>query len=143
MKYVDLCVTSAEEVKTVFGLNASDEEEALKVLSAEFGIGSVAFTKRQASSASTTNWGAVLLADGQVFASAAHEITIVDRVGAGDSFTGSLIFSLLRGDAPQRAIDFAVAASCLKHTVPGDYNLVSLAEVESLAAGGHGGRVQR
>ncbi len=143
MEYVDLCVTSEEEVRTVFGLDVSGEEAALKALSAQFGIGTVAFTKRQASSASTTHWCAVLLAGGQVFSSPSHEITIVDRVGAGDSFTGSLIFSLLRGDSPQKAIDFAVAASCLKHTVPGDYNLVSLAEVEALAAGGHGGRVQR
>lgn len=143
MKYVDLCVTSAEEVRTVFGLDVSGEEPAMRRLSEEFGIKTVAFTRRQASSASTTSWGAMLLSDGQIYTSPTHEITIVDRVGAGDSFTGALVFSRMRGDTPQRAIDFAVAASCLKHTVPGDYNLVTLAEVESLAAGGHGGRVQR
>ncbi|MHA3774250.1 PfkB family carbohydrate kinase [Verrucomicrobiota bacterium sgz303538] len=143
LKHVDVCVTSAEEVRTVFGLDVSGEEASLRALSEEFSIGTVAFTRRQASSASSTNWGAMLLKDGQVCTSPIHEITIVDRVGAGDSFTGGLIFSLLRGDVPQKAIDFAVAASCLKHTVPGDYNLVSLAEVEALAAGGHGGRVQR
>lgn len=143
LKHVDVCVTSAEEVRTVFGLDVTGEEASLRALSEEFSIETVAFTRRQASSASSTSWGAMLLKDGQVYTSPIHEITIVDRVGAGDSFTGGLIFSLLRGDAPQKAIDFAVAASCLKHTVPGDYNLVSLAEVEALAAGGHGGRVQR
>jgi 2-dehydro-3-deoxygluconokinase len=63
--------------------------------------------------------------------------------GAGDSFTGALIFSLMRGDDPGRALEFAVAASALQHTIPGDYALLSLAEVEALASGGHGGRVQR
>jgi 2-dehydro-3-deoxygluconokinase len=85
----------------------------------------------------------MLFAAGQASFSRRHEIAIVDRVGAGDSFTGALIFALRRGDDPQRAIDFAVAASVLKHTLPGDYALVSLDEVEALAAGAGGGRVQR
>jgi 2-dehydro-3-deoxygluconokinase len=72
-----------------------------------------------------------------------HEIAIIDRIGTGDSFTAGLIFALRRGDDPQKALDFAVAASCLKHSIPGDYNLASLAEIEALVAGGNGGRVQR
>ena len=67
----------------------------------------------------------------------------MDRVGGGDSFGGSLIFALLNGYDPQKAIQFAIAGSCLKHTIEHDYNLVSLQEVESLAAGNATGRVQR
>ena len=70
-------------------------------------------------------------------------IQIVDRVGGGDSFGGALIYALLSGYDEQRAIDFAVAASCLKHSIEHDFNLVSVAEVESLAAGNASGRVQR
>ena len=71
------------------------------------------------------------------------DVKIVDRVGGGDSFGGGLIYSLLNGYAPQKAIEFAVAASCLKHSIEGDYNLVSASEVESLANGNASGRVQR
>jgi len=79
----------------------------------------------------------------QAYPSPRFEIAIVDRVGAGDSFTGALILSLLRGDGPQRAVHFGVAASVLKHTVRGDYNLISFEEVEALIAGGLGSRMQR
>ena len=72
-----------------------------------------------------------------------YAVHIVDRVGGGDSFGGGLIYSLLNGYAPQKAIEFAVAASCLKHSIEGDYNLVSASEVESLANGNASGRVQR
>ena len=72
-----------------------------------------------------------------------YKIHIVDRVGGGDSFGGGLIYSLMSGFDPQKTIEFAVAASCLKHTIEGDYNLVSAAEVESLMNGSGSGRVQR
>lgn len=148
MRHVDLCVTSVEEARTVFGLALDEaapnrEEDAARRLQERFGFGSVALTMRRADTASATSWGAMLFADGRAHASRRHEITIVDRVGAGDSFTGALIFALRRGDVPGRAIEFAVAASTLKHTISGDYCLVSLDEVEALAAGGGGGRVQR
>ena len=68
---------------------------------------------------------------------------IVDRVGGGDSFGGGLIYSLVNGCAPQKAIEFAVAASCLKHSIEGDYNMVCVDEVEKLAGGDASGRVQR
>ncbi len=148
MQHVDLCVTSVEEARAVFGIDPPDtgtspEERTAAQLAERFGFHTVALTQRHAASASSTRWGAVLWHGGQLFRSRQHEITIVDRVGAGDSFTGALIFSLLRRDEPQRAIEFAVAASCLKHTISGDYNRASLAEVEALASGGDGGRVQR
>jgi 2-dehydro-3-deoxygluconokinase len=148
MAHVDLCITSVEEALAVFGLQldesaASREEDAARRLSERFGFKMVALTMRTADTADSTSWGAMLFAEGKAFFSRRYEIAIVDRVGAGDSFTGALIFALRRGDDPQRAIDFAVAGSTLKHTISGDYALISLDEVEALAAGAGGGRVQR
>jgi 2-dehydro-3-deoxygluconokinase len=148
MPHIDLCVTSVEEIRTVFGIDAPAEPmeremTAAKRLSERFGIKSVAITMREASSAGESRWAAMLYHKGKFSFSRRCDVTIVDRLGAGDSFTGALIFALRRGDESQKAVDFAIAASALKHTIPGDYNVVSLAEVEALAAGGHGGRVQR
>ncbi len=144
MEHVDLCITSVEEARMVFGLDVSDSEEhAAAGLCARFGFQTVALTARQGDSASATNWGAMLFAGGLPYRSRRHEIQIVDRVGAGDSFSGALVFSLMRGDDPQKAVEFAIAASTLKHTIHGDFALLSMGEVEALAAGGTGGRVQR
>ncbi|HYR59044.1 MAG TPA: sugar kinase [Chthoniobacteraceae bacterium] len=148
MRHVDLCITSVEEARTVFGLALEDaapnrEVDAARRLQERFGFKTIALTMRSADTADSTSWSAMLFAEKTAFFSRRHEIRVVDRVGAGDSFSGALIFALRRGDDPQRAIDFAVAASALKHTIPGDYNLVSLKEVEALAAGAGGGRVQR
>ena len=148
MEHVDLCITSVEEARTVFGLNCDEaasnrEEDAAPRLHARFGFKTIALTMRSADTADSTSWGAMLFVDGKAYFSKRYEIAIVDRVGAGDSFTGALIFALRRGDNPQSAIDFAVAASALKHTLPGDYALITLPEVEALAAGAGGGRVQR
>lgn len=148
MRQVDLCITSAEEARTIFGLDvpadAPDKDErAARALCAEFGFETVALTTRQSSSADETEWGAMLYANGQAHPSQRLRVGIVDRLGAGDAFSGALLFSLMRGDAPQRAIEFAVAASALQHTIYGDYNLATLAEVEALVGGAGGGRVQR
>jgi 2-dehydro-3-deoxygluconokinase len=147
MQHVDLCVTSAEEARTVFGLefpeSADREAAAANALRDRFGFKTVALTMRRADTACSTDWGAMLLGDDAPSFSRRHRIEIVDRVGAGDSFTGALIFSLMRGDDRQRAVEFAVAASTLKHSIPGDFARISLDEVESLAAGTGGGRVQR
>jgi len=148
MKGVEVCVTSMEEARAVFGIESSGdvvqrEVEVAGALCAKFGFKTVALTQRQGATADTTSWGATLFCEGRAHVSTRHEITNVDRVGAGDSFTGALIFAMQRGDAPQKAVDFAVAASTLKHTIPGDYGRVTLAEVEALAAGAGGGRVQR
>ena len=144
MQHVDLCVTSVEEARTVFGLDCGDDPaDAAAKLRARFGFKTVALTQRTGALACSTGWGAMLLAGGAAHSSRRHEIDVIDRVGAGDSFTGALIFSLMRGDAPATAVEFAVAASALKHTIPGDHALVSLDEVEALAAGAGGSRVQR
>ena len=143
MSSVDVCVCGLGDAQSVFGLAAADEESAAAALRERFGFRMILMPQRQSESASRTSWGATLYAEGRPFASRRHEIEIVDRLGAGDALTAGLIFSLAHGDSPQIAVDFAVAASALKHTIPGDFNLVTLAEVEALAAGGDGGRVQR
>jgi 2-dehydro-3-deoxygluconokinase len=148
MHGVHLCVTSIEEAEAIFGVRLPETPgpqatETARQLCAQFGFETVALTQRQGGTADKTSWGAMLFHEGESYFSARHEISIVDRVGAGDSFSGALIFALWRGDPPQRAIDFAVAASALKHTIPGDYSHISLAEVEALMGGAGGGRVQR
>ncbi len=147
MQYVDLCVTSAEEASAVFGIESANgpgrEERAAKELQKRFDFRQIALTERRANIANETQWAASLFTGGEIVRSSDYDISIVDRVGAGDSFTGALIFALLRGDESLKAVEFAVAASCLKHTIPGDFNLVTIAEVEALVAGGGGGRVQR
>jgi len=85
----------------------------------------------------------MLLSGGETYRSRAYDIDIVDRVGGGDSFAAGLIYGLVCGKSPQDALEFATAASCLKHSISGDFNLVSVAEVEALAKGDGSGRVQR
>ena len=94
-------------------------------------------------SATDNDWAGMLYTDGQVSFSPTYRIHIVDRVGGGDSFGGGLIYSLLSGYDDQKAINFAVAASCLKHSIEHDFNMMSVEEVEILAAGNASGRVQR
>ena len=143
MQYVDLCVAGADEARSILGAKGGTDEAIAADLAERFGFKTVAMISRRSNSASTTNCGALLLHGGRIFHSPRHDIAIVDRVGSGDAFTGALIFSLMRGDAPQAAVNLAAAANALKHTIPGDFSLLSLAEVEALAAGAHGGRVQR
>lgn len=155
MEYVDVSIGNEEDAEKVFGIKAAasdvttgqlNEEgyrEVAKQLADRFGLEKVAITLRESLSASDNNWSA-LLYDGQNFyRSRTYKIHIVDRVGGGDSFAGGLIYSLLNGKSSAEALEFAVAASCLKHSIFGDFNLVSVAEVETLAQGDASGRVQR
>ena len=103
----------------------------------------VAITLRSSISADDNRWAAMCFDGGNFYFSKEYLIHIVDRVGAGDSFCGGLIYALLERYAPQQAIEFAAAASCLKHTIEGDFNRVSVQEVCSLVAGNASGRVQR
>ena len=101
-------------------------------------------TLRESVSASHNRWSACMHNRDQFYVSRRHEIThIVDRVGGGDSFAAGLVFALLQGQAESDALEFATAASCLKHSIPGDMNLVSVEEVEHLLLGEGCGRVQR
>ena len=155
VKYVDVCIANEEDAKDVFGIEAEGTDinagklnhegyiSVAKQICDKFGCEKVAITLRSSISANDNDWAAMLYSDGEAYFSPSYRIHIVDRVGGGDSFGGGLIYSLLSGKAPQDAINFAVAASCLKHTIEQDFNLMSVQEVESLAAGNATGRVQR
>ena len=155
IKFVDVCIANEEDAKDVFGIEAEGTDinagklnhegyiSVAKQISDKFGCKKVAITLRGSISANDNDWAAMLYENGQAYFSPTYRIHIVDRVGGGDSFGGGLIYSLLTEKEPQDAINFAVAASCLKHTIEQDFNLVSVAEVEALAAGNASGRVQR
>lgn len=155
MPYVDVCIANEEDAKDVFGIEAENTDinagkidhagyiSVAKQLAERFGFEKVAITLRGSISANDNDWAAMLYADGQAYFSPTYRIHIVDRVGGGDSFGGGLIYSLLMEKEPQDAINFAVAASCLKHAIEQDFNLVSVQEVEALAGGNASGRVQR
>lgn len=155
MPYVDVCIANEEDAKDVFGIVSPDTDlnsgkisrdgyiSVAKQLHERFGFTKVAITLRGSLSASDNYWEGMLYSVGQAHFSPSYSIHIVDRVGGGDSFGGALIYALLSGYDDQKAINFAVAASCLKHSIEHDFNMVSIAEVEALAAGNTSGRVQR
>jgi 2-dehydro-3-deoxygluconokinase len=104
----------------------------------------IAITLRGSLSASHNTWSAILWHKGEICVAPRYDIIpIADRVGGGDSFCGGLIYGLRTYDDVQQALNFAAAASCLKHTIPGDFNMVSVAEVEKLMEGDISGRVSR
>lgn len=154
-KYVDYCIANEEDAKDVFGIEADNTDintgkldrngyiSVAKKLTEKFNFKGVAITLRESLSANDNNWSGMLYTNGEAVFSKKYAMHIVDRVGGGDSFGGGLIYSLLNGYDAQRAIEFAVAASCLKHSIEGDYNMVSVSEVEALAKGNASGRVQR
>lgn len=154
-KYVDYCIANEEDAKDVFGIEADNTDintgkldrngyiSVAKKLTERFNFKGVAITLRESLSANDNNWSAMLYTNGEAVFSKKYAMHIVDRVGGGDSFGGGLIYSLLNGYDAQKAIEFAVAASCLKHSIEGDYNMVSVPEVEALAKGNASGRVQR
>lgn len=154
-KYVDVCIANEEDAKDVFGIEATNTDvlggkldrdayvSVARQLGERFGFEKVAITLRTSISASDNDWAGMLYDGGNCWFSKDYHLHIVDRVGGGDSFAGGLIYALLSGKDGQEAIEFAVAASALKHSVEGDYNRVSVAEVEKLAGGDGSGRVQR
>ena len=154
-RYVDVCISNEEDAKDVFGIEAENTDiyggklnhegykSVAKQLKEKFGFEKVAITLRTSISASDNDWAGMLYDGENYYFSKSYHLHIVDRVGGGDSFGGGLIYSLLSGASGQQAIEFAVAASALKHSVEGDYNRVSVSEVEKLAGGDGSGRVQR
>ena len=118
-------------------------QEVAKKLADRFNFKKVAITLRSSISANDNDWAAMLYDGNDYYFSKSYHMHIVDRVDGGDSFGGGLIYSQLNGYSAQESIEFAVAASCLKHSIEGDYNMVSVAEVKTLAGGDGSGRVQR
>ena len=156
VKYVDVVIANEEDCQAALGLEAGVDvhsghldHDAYKTLAAKViaehpNIKTIAITLRESKSASHNGWSACLY-DGKDFLMSRHyEIThIVDRVGGGDSFAGGLIYGLNMLGTKQEALEFAVAASCLKHSLPGDFNRFTLDEVNNLLKGDGSGRVQR
>ena len=141
-KYVDVCISNEEDV-TAGELNKAGYKEVAQKLTDRFGFKKVAITLRTSISANDNKWAAMLYENGESYFSKEYLMHIVDRVGGGDSFGGGLIYACLNDYAPQDTIEFAVAASCLKHSIEGDFNQVSVSEVQKLAGGDASGRVQR
>jgi len=158
VEYCDVAIGNEEDAAKVFGIHAPDTDVTSGELDAETyqfvcqglaerfpNLQTIAITLRGSLSASHNTWSAVLWNNGQMYFGPTYDIThIVDRVGGGDSFVVGLIYGLLTyKDNTQKAINFAIAASALKHTIFGDFNLVTVAEVEKLMGGDASGRVSR
>lgn len=155
MQYVDVCIANEEDAEKVFGIKADNTEitegklnqegyvQVARELADRFEFQTVAITLRESINASINRWGAMIHTGGRAYFSKKYQINIVDRVGGGDSFGAGLIYGLQTKKTGEEALEFAVAASCLKHTIEGDFNEVTVAEVETLAAGDGSGRVQR
>lgn len=154
-RYVDVCISNEEDARDVFGIEAEGSDvsggklnkegykSVAKQLADRFGFEKVAITLRSSVSANDNDWAGMLY-DGQNYClSKEYHLHIVDRVGGGDSFGAGLIYALLNNYPSQKAIEFAVAASALKHSIEGDFNRVSVEEVQKLAGGDVSGRVQR
>ena len=156
VKLVDVCIANEEDCQKCINVHVDIDVEsgrlerekyrelAERVLATFPNLNMLAITLRESKSASHNGWSACLF-DGTTFRlSRQYEIThIVDRVGGGDSFAGGLIYGLTHLDTPADALEFAVAASCLKHSIPGDFNRFTVDEVQALVNGGGSGRVQR
>jgi 2-dehydro-3-deoxygluconokinase len=156
VEYTDVIIANEEDCQMALGIESEAdvhsgqldhgayEKLTKKVLAAYPNVKSIAITLRESYSASHNGWAACYHDRKAFRVSKRYDIThIVDRVGGGDSFAGGLIYGLLALDGPQAALEFAVAASCLKHSIPGDFNRFTRAEVEGLVQGGGSGRVQR
>lgn len=154
-KYVDVCIANEEDATDVFGIRVENTDviagkvdyegyrDVAKQLADRFGFKKVAITLRESISANDNLWSAMLYDGGKYYFSKKYTMHIVDRVGGGDSFCGGLIAAILSNYDEQKTIEFAVAASCLKHSVEGDFNMVSMEEAQKLADGDASGRVQR
>ena len=155
MQYVDVCIGNEEDAELCLGFKPEANVEAgqtdaegykgiFRQMAEEFGFKYVISTLRESYSASHNGWKGMIYDGKEFYVSRHYDIApIVDRVGGGDSFSGGIIHGLLTKKTQAEALEFAVAASALKHTIPGDFNMVSTTEVEALAGGDASGRVQR
>ena len=155
-KYIDVAIANEEDFQKSLGITADSDVEsgsldrnvyegiAKKAMALYPNLERVAITLRESKSADRNDWAACIYDGKEFYVSRKYEITdIVDRVGGGDSFSGGLIYGLLTFEKQSDALEFAVAASCLKHTISGDYNRVTVAEVTALMKGSGSGRVER
>lgn len=154
MQYVDVCIGNEEDAEKCLGFKAGSDvtsgklelggyEEVFRKMKEAYGFKYIATSLRESFSASDNGWSALAFDGNEFYRSRRYEVRIVDRVGGGDSFSGGFIHGLLKYGDYKKALEFAVAASALKHTIPGDFNHVSEKEVETLVNGDASGRVQR
>jgi len=155
MQYVDVCIGNEEDAEKVLGFKPSGTDvtsgelelagyqDIFKQMIDKFGFKYVVSSLRESYSASDNGWSACIYDGKEFYHSRKYNVRIVDRVGGGDSFAAGLICGLIDGKNMKDALEFGVAASALKHTIPGDYNLVTRADVETLVGGDASGRVQR
>jgi 2-dehydro-3-deoxygluconokinase len=154
-RYVDVCIANEEDADDVFGIKASGAnstfgqlnkdgyKEVVETLTERFNFKYTAITLRTSISASDNKWSAILYDGKAIYYSKEYSIHIVDRLGGGDSFSAGIIYAILNGYGMQKTVEFATAASCLKHTIEGDYNVISVDEVFKLMDGDGAGRVVR
>lgn len=155
MQYVDVCIGNEEDAEKVLGFKPGETDVSKGALEIEgyksifkqmmetFNFKYVVTTLRESHSASDNGWSALIYDGNEFYQSKKYDIRIVDRVGGGDSFAGGLIYGLIKTGDFKYALEFAVGASALKHTIHGDFNLVTVKEVETLIKGDASGRVQR
>jgi len=156
MEHVDVLIGNEEDAEKVFGIGSEGTNLATGELDAEgykkvagelatrFNLMAVAITLRESISATMNNWSALLFENGEYYLSRKYRIDyVVDRVGGGDAFAAGLIYGFLHRMSPEEKVNFAVAASCLKHTIPGDFNITDVDEIKRLAGGSISGRVER
>lgn len=155
MQYVDVCIGNEEDAEKTLGFKPGETDvtkgelelegykQIFKEMKEKFNFKYVVTTLRESYSASDNGWSALIFDGNEFYHSRKYDIRIVDRVGGGDSFAGGLIYSLVSGKNFKDALEFAVAASAMKHTIHGDFNLVTVDEVMTLVEGDASGRVQR
>jgi 2-dehydro-3-deoxygluconokinase len=154
-QYVDVCIGNEEDADTTLGFKAKDTDvtkgelnlegfkDVFRQMKEKFGFKYIASSLRESHSASDNGWSALVYDGNEFYHTRKYEVRIVDRVGSGDSFASGLIYGLVTGMAMKDAAEFGVAASALKHTIPGDLNHATLSEVKDLMKGDASGRVQR
>ena len=154
-QYVDVCIGNEEDADTTLGFKAKDTDvtkgelnldgfkDVFKQMKAKFGFKYIASSLRESHSASDNGWSALVYDGNEFYHTRSYEVRIIDRVGSGDSFASGFIYGLITGMSMPDAAEFGVAASALKHTIPGDMNHATLSEVKELMKGDASGRVQR
>ncbi|MCI0376705.1 MAG: sugar kinase [Gemmataceae bacterium] len=141
MPLCDVLITTEEDTERVFGITGKDYEEVAAKVADRFPVHMVAITLRENPLVWKNSWTGIVYEKGKILRTRSYEVEIVDRLGAGDSFAAGLIHGLLDND-PQKGLDYGVAASALKHSIPGDFAWITRAEVEAMLKGG-GLRISR
>jgi 2-dehydro-3-deoxygluconokinase len=153
MQYVDVLIGNEEDAKIIFGyefnsseskvMNKDEYASILKSVYEDYSAKYIFFTLRESISANKNYWSSICFNGKEIISSTKYDIDIIDRLGAGDSFSAGVIFGLLNEKELNYVINFATAFSCLKHTVHGDFNLASILETEALMNGDSSGRIMR